>query len=107
MEANNHTKEHANDTMSLTQRRQTFTEGAPLFRHLYGGRGQRASTYEHRTQNRTSSSPTCTEKSKHRIRDVKLKDATGLVVGRGIVESELQTEDDIGGLILFPHQVTI
>ena len=107
MEANNHTKEHANDTTSLTQRRQTFIEGAPLFRYLYGGRGRRALTYEHRAQNRTSSSPICTEKSKYRIRDVKLKDASGLVVGRGIVEFELQTGDDVGGLILFPHQVAI
>ena len=53
------------------------------------------------------SSPTCTKKSKHRIRDVKLKDATGLVVGRGIVESELQIGDDVGGLILFLHQVMV
>ena len=38
---------------------------------------------------------------------VSLKDGKGLVVGRRIIVSEVQTEDDVAGLILFPHQVAV
>ena len=36
-----------------------------------------------------------------------LKDKNGLVVGKGILLSEKQTGDDVGGLNLFPHQVAV
>ena len=38
---------------------------------------------------------------------VSLKDGKELVVGKGILLSEVQTEDDVAGLILFPHQVAV
>ena len=38
---------------------------------------------------------------------VSLTDGKGLVVGRGTLLSEVQTGDDVGGLILFPHQVAV
>ena len=38
---------------------------------------------------------------------VSLKDGKGLVIGKGILLSEVQTEDDVAGLILFPHQVVV
>ena len=39
--------------------------------------------------------------------EVSLKDKSGLVVGKGILLSEIQTGDDVGGLTLFPHQVAV
>ena len=36
-----------------------------------------------------------------------LKDGKGLVVGKGILLSEVQTRDDVVGLILFLHQVAL
>ena len=36
-----------------------------------------------------------------------LKDGKGLIVGKGILLSEVQTGDDVTGLILFPHQVAV
>ena len=38
---------------------------------------------------------------------VSLKDGKGLVVGKGILLLEVQTGDDVVGLILFPHQVAV
>ena len=38
---------------------------------------------------------------------VSLKDGKGMVVGRGILFSEVQTKDDVARLILFPHQVAV
>ena len=40
-------------------------------------------------------------------KQVSLKDGNGLVVGKGILLSEVQTGDNVAGLILFPHQVAI
>ena len=40
-------------------------------------------------------------------KQVSLKDGNGLVVGKGILLSEVQTGDDVAGLILFPHQVAV
>ena len=36
-----------------------------------------------------------------------LKDGKGLVVGKGILLSEVQTGDAVVGLILFPHHVAL
>ena len=36
-----------------------------------------------------------------------LKDGNGLVVGKGILLSKVQTRDDVAGLNLFPHQVAV
>ena len=38
---------------------------------------------------------------------VSLIDGKGLDVGKGTLLSEVQTRDDVGGLILFPHQVAV
>ena len=38
---------------------------------------------------------------------VSLKDGKELIVGKGTFLSKVQTEDDVTGLILFPHQVAI
>ena len=40
-------------------------------------------------------------------KQVSLKDGNGLVVGKGILLSEVQTGDDVTGLILFRHQVAV
>ena len=39
--------------------------------------------------------------------EVSLKNSNGLLVGKGILLFEIQTGDDVGGLILFPHQVAV
>ena len=44
---------------------------------------------------------------RHQHNQVSLKDGKGLVVGRGTLLSEVQTGDDVRGLILFPHQVAV
>ena len=38
---------------------------------------------------------------------VSLKNGKGMLVGRGILLSEVQTGDNVAGLILFPHQVAV
>ena len=38
---------------------------------------------------------------------VSLKNGKGMLVGRRILLSEVQTGDDVAGLILFPHQVAV
>ena len=38
---------------------------------------------------------------------VSLKDGNGIVVGREILLSKVQSGDDVTGLILFPHQVAV
>ena len=40
-------------------------------------------------------------------KQVRLKDGKGLVVGKGILLSDIQTGDDVAGLILFPHEVAV
>ena len=40
-------------------------------------------------------------------KQVSLKDGNGLVVGKGILLSEVQIGDNVAGLLLFPHQVAI
>ena len=36
-----------------------------------------------------------------------LKDGNKIVIGRGILETQIQVGDNVGGLILFPHQCAI
>ena len=43
----------------------------------------------------------------HQNNQVSLKDSKGMVVGRGILLSKIQTGDNVAGLILFPHQVAV
>ena len=38
---------------------------------------------------------------------VSLKDRSGLLVGKGLLLSEIQTGNDVGGLTLFPHQLAV
>ena len=40
-------------------------------------------------------------------KQVSLKDGNGLVVRKEILLSEVQTRDNVAGLILFPHQVAV
>ena len=36
-----------------------------------------------------------------------LKDGNGTMIGRGILETQIQVGDNVGGLILFPHQCVV
>ena len=53
----------------------------------------------------------CMGRGEQRMRqqncEVSLKDRSGLVIGTGILLSEIQTGDDVGGLSRFPHQVAV
>ena len=54
--------------------------------------------------------PTSSIQSKNHTQnrtEVHLKDSTGLLVGRGVVESQVQTGDDVARLILLPHQIAV
>ena len=107
MDANKSKNEHRNDTLPFKHQRGTFEKGGPSFGQLSCRRRILASKYHHRAQTTILSSSICRQNNKQNIRDVHLKDSTRLVVGRGIVESQLRTGDDVAGLILFPHQVVV
>ena len=40
-------------------------------------------------------------------KQVSFKNGKGMLVGRGVLLSKVQTGDDVAGLILFPHQVVV
>ena len=107
MDANKPTNEYGNHRMLLKHQRGTSEKGGPHFGQLYYGRKILASKYQHHARTTILSSSVCTENTKHNIRDVHLKDSIGMVVRRGIVESQLHTRDNVEGLILFYHQVAV
>ena len=107
MEASEPRNEHGNDTLPRKHQRRTSGKGGSSVGQVYCGRRIMASKYQHRAQTTIPSSSICRENSKQNSTKVYLKDSTGLVVGRGIVESQVQTGDDVVGLILFPHQVAV
>ena len=98
---------HADDNTARGHGRRESIKGGSYFGQASYGRSILASKYQQRARNTILSSSICTQKMKTNIRDVQLKDSTGMVVGRGIVESELQTGDVVDGLILFSHQVAV
>ena len=107
MDANEHTNDHGYDNMTRRHKRQNSGKGGSHFGQVSCGRRILASKYKNHARITIPSSSICTKNRKTNIRDIQLKDSTGMVVGRGIVESELQIGDDVDGLILFPHQVAI
>ena len=107
MDANEHTNNQGYDNTPQRHKGQKSEESASQFHQVFCGRRILASKYEEHAQTTILSSLICTQKSKNNIRDVQLKDSTGMVVGRGIVEFELQTKDDVDRLILFLHQVAV
>ena len=107
MDANEPTNDHRNDSMARKHQRQTSGKGGFHFGQVSCGRRILDAKYQQRTRTTIPSSSVCTQNRKQNIRDVHLKDSTRMVVGRGILESELQIGDDVDGLILFPHQVAI
>ena len=86
----------------------------PTREHSHGNHGQLslgrrilASTTDH---NRRNNSPLNSArrlyKSKEHV-DVHLKDGNGTVIGRGILETQIQLGNKVGGLNLFPHQCAV
>ena len=99
--------EHRNDTPPFKHQRRTFEKGGSSFGQLSCERRIMASKYQHSDRTMISTSSICRENNKQNMTKVHLKDFTRLVVGRGVVKSQLQTRDDVVGLILFPHQVAV
>ena len=107
MDANEHKNDHGYINTTQRQERENFGKGGSRVGQVSCGRRILASKYKHRAQTTIPSSSKRTQNKKINIREVELKDSTGMVLGRGIVESKLQTRDDVDGLILFPHQVAV
>ena len=107
MDANEHTNNHGYDNTQRRHERRKSRKGGSHFGQVSYGRRILASKYQECAQTTIPSSSICTQNIKTNIRDVKLKNSTGMEVGRGIVESKLNTGDDVDGLILFPHQVAV
>ena len=103
MEVNESRKKHANDTRPRKHQRRTSGNGGSSIGQVSCGRRITASKYQHRARTTILSSSICRENNKQNIIEVHLKDSTRLVVGRGIVESQVRTRDDVAGLILFRH----
>ena len=60
--------------------------------------------------NRRNNSPLNSTKRLYKSKEhvgVHLKDGKGTVIGRGILETQIQVGDNVGGLILFPHQCAV
>ena len=107
MDANEHRNDHGEDNRMRGQERRKSIKGGSLIGQVSCGTRLLASKYQERARTTIPSSSNCTQNRKTNIRDVQLKNSTGMVVGRGLVESKLQTGDDVDGLILFPHQVAV
>ena len=108
MDANKHANDHGYDNMARRLGRvKSGTVRGSHFGQVSCGRRIVASKYQQCVRSTIPSSSICTQNSKSNIRDVQLKHSTGMVVGRGIAESELKAGDDVDGLILFPHQVAV
>ena len=107
MDANEHTNDHGYDNTTRRYKRRNFGKGGSHFGQVSCGRRILASKYKNRARTTIPSSSICTQNRKTNIRNVQSKDSTGMVVRRGIVESKLQTRDDVDGLILFLHQVVV
>ena len=107
MDANKHTNDHEHNNTVRRHERETYGKRGSCFGQVSCGRRILDLIYQQSAGPTIPSSSICTQNRKKIIRDVHLKDSTGMVVGRGIVESELQTGDDVNGLILFPHQVAV
>ena len=107
MDGNNHVNDKENNS-PYQQRGKTICDvRGPCNGQMTIGRQILASRQEVRIGRNFPS----TAQREHIVRrqnnQVSLKDGKGLVVGRGVIVSEVQTRDDVAGLILFPHQVAV
>ena len=86
----------------------------PTYQHSHGSHGKLslgrrilASTSGH---NRRNSSPLNLARRLYKSKEhvgVHLKDGNGIVIGRGILDTQIQVGDNVGGLILFFHQCAV
>ena len=107
MDANEHRNGHGYVNTTQRQERDNFWKGGSRVVQVSYGRRILASKYKHRARTTIPSSSIRTQNKKINIWEVQLKDSIGMVLGRGIFESKLQTGDDVDGLILFLHQVVV
>ena len=66
-----------------------------------------ASKYRQSGWPTTSTSSVWRENHTQSRTEVHLKETTGMRVGRGVLESELKTGDDVAGLVLFLHHIAV
>ena len=107
MDGNNHINDKENNSPCQQRGRTIWNVRGPCNGQVSIGRRILASRQEVGIRRNFP----CTTQRKQIIQrqnnQVSLKDGKGLVVGRGILLSEVQTGDDVAGLILFPHQVAV
>ena len=96
-----------NVPLSINHVTPTREHGRGSHGQLTLGRQMLASTSSHNRRNNFPLNLTrILYKSKEHV-GVHLKDDNGTVIGRGILETRIQVADNVGGLILFPHQCAI
>ena len=98
---------HGNDTLPLQYRRRTSGTGGSSFGQVSCRRRIVASKYQHSGQTNILTSSVRNKNHTQNRKKVHLKKSTGLLVGRGVVESQVRIGDDVAGLILFPHQIVV
>ena len=105
MDGNDHVNDKENKAPSQQRRRKIYDIRGPCNGQVSIGRRILASREE------IGRNFPCTAKGKkmsgRQNTQVRLKDGKGLVVGKGILLSEVQTGEDVARLILFPHQVAV
>ena len=107
MGRNTPSKAHGKDTPPLQHRSRTSGKGGSSSGQLSCGRRILASKYQRSGRPTTSTSSVWRENHTQSRTEVHLKERTRMRVGRGVLESQLKTRDDVAGLVLFPHHVAI
>ena len=107
MGQNTPSKAHGKDTPPLQHRSRTSGKGGSSSGQLSCGRRILASKYQRSGRPTTSTSSVWRENHTQSRTEVHLKERTGMCVGRGVLESQLKTGDDVAGLVLFPHHVAV
>ena len=107
MDGKYHENDKENESPSEQRRRKICDARGPCNGQLSIGRRILASRKEVGIGGNFPSTAKGKKISGRQNTQVRLKDGEGLVFGKGILLSEVQTGDDVVGLILFPHQVAV
>ena len=98
---------HGKDTLPLQHQKRTSEKGDSSFGQLSCGRRILALKYKQSGRPTISTSSVRRENHTQSRTEVHLKQSTGMRVGRGVLESQLETGNDVVGLVLFPHHVAV
>ena len=107
MEGKHQLNNKESNSPDVTQGRGVSTIPTQWNGQLSFGRRILATKKELRIRTKISCMARGEQKMRQQNCEVSLKDRSGLVVEKGILLSEIQTGEDVGGLSLFPHQVAV